>query len=68
MLDAGRDEDECAGRTANLAVRQEEPVPIFADESVLEEAGVVLESDDEEEQVAQFREFLDQVQPEDFAH
>lgn len=50
-----------------LAVRQTEPVPIFADEAVLEEAGVVLEPDDEEEQVAQFREFLDQVQPEDFA-
>jgi len=50
-----------------LAVRQEEPVPIYADEDVLEEAGVVLEPDDEEEQVAQFREFLDQVQPEDFA-
>lgn len=50
-----------------LAVRQNDPVPLFADESVLEEAGVVLEPDDEEEQVAQFREFLDQVHPEDFA-
>lgn len=50
-----------------LAVRQGDPIPIFADESVLEEAGVVLEPDDEEDQVAQFREFLDQVQPEDFA-
>src|SRR5438094_5379321 len=34
-----------------LAVRYEEPVPIFAADSVLEEAGVVFESDDEEEQV-----------------
>lgn len=50
-----------------LAVRQDETVPIFADEEVLDEAGVLLEPDDEEEQVAQFREFLDQVQPEDFA-
>lgn len=50
-----------------LAVRQHEPVPIFADEAVLEEVGVVLEPEDEEEQVAQFREFLDQVHPEDFA-
>ncbi|HLG01759.1 MAG TPA: bifunctional nuclease family protein [Acidimicrobiia bacterium] len=50
-----------------LAVRQQEPVPIFADEAVLEEVGVVLEPDDEEEQVAQFREFLDHVHPEDFA-
>lgn len=53
-----------------LAVRQDEPVMLFADETVLEEAGVLLEADDEdaeEEQVAQFREFLEQVQPEDFA-
>jgi uncharacterized protein len=51
-----------------LAVRSTEPVPIFADESVLEEAGVLYEQDEEEEQIEQFREFLDQVRPEDFAH
>jgi bifunctional DNase/RNase len=50
-----------------LAVRYEEPVPIFAADAVLEEAGVVFESDDEEEQVEQFREFLERVRPEDFA-
>jgi uncharacterized protein len=50
-----------------LAVRYEEPVPIFAADSVIEEAGVVFESDDEEEQVEQFREFLERVRPEDFA-
>lgn len=50
-----------------LAVRQAEPVPIYADESVLDEAGVVLEPEDEDEQIEQFRAFLDQVQPEDFA-
>ena len=50
-----------------LAVRAEDPVPIFADEAVLDEAGVLFEQDEEEEQVEQFREFLDQVRPEDFA-
>jgi uncharacterized protein len=50
-----------------LAVRYEEPVPIYAHDGVLEEAGVVFESDDEEEQVEQFREFLERVRPEDFA-
>jgi uncharacterized protein len=50
-----------------LAVRYEDAVPIFADEAVLEEAGVLFENDEEEEQVEQFREFLDQVRPEDFA-
>ena len=51
-----------------LAVRYGEPVPIFADEDVLEEAGVLFEQDEDEEQIEQFREFLDQVRPEDFAH
>jgi uncharacterized protein len=50
-----------------LAVRYEDAVPIFADEAVLEEAGVLFENDEEEEQIEQFREFLDQVRPEDFA-
>lgn len=50
-----------------LAVRYEGGVPIYADEGVLEEAGVLFESDDEDEQVEQFREFLESVDPEDFA-
>jgi hypothetical protein len=51
-----------------LAVRYGDPVPIFAHEDVLEEAGVLFEQDEDEEQIEQFREFLDQVRPEDFAH
>ena len=50
-----------------LAVRFEEQVPIFVEDTVLSEAGVVFDHDDEEEQVAEFREFLEQVRPEDFA-
>lgn len=50
-----------------LAVRYEEAVPIFADEAVLDEAGVLFEQEDEEEQVEEFREFIDNVRPEDFA-
>ncbi len=51
-----------------LAVRYEETVPIFAEEDVLEEAGVLFENDEEdEEQIEEFREFLDQVRPDDFA-
>ncbi len=50
-----------------LAVRYEEPVPIFAEEAVLDEAGVLFDADEEEEQIEEFREFLDQVRPEDFA-
>jgi bifunctional DNase/RNase len=42
--------------------------PIFADEGVLEEAAIpVAEGEDEEEEVERFREFLNEVNPEDFA-
>ena len=51
-----------------LAVRYPEPVPIFANEDVLQEAGVLFDQDEDEEQIEEFREFLDQVRPEDFAH
>jgi bifunctional DNase/RNase len=55
-----------------LAVRYGGSIPIFADEAVLDEAGVLFEADDEEQEVdenevGQFREFLDTVTPEDFA-
>jgi uncharacterized protein len=47
-----------------LAVRVN--VPIFAAEDVLTEASIVIR-DDEEQEVEKFREFLDNVTPEDFA-
>ena len=47
-----------------LAVRL--GTPIFASEEVLEQAGIELR-DEEETEVEKFREFLDQVSPEDFA-
>lgn len=50
-----------------LAVRQDDAVPIFAEEAVLDEAGVQFDAEDEESQVEEFREFLDTVSPEDFA-
>jgi len=54
-----------------LAVRAE--CPIFAEEEVLDEAGYVEEPEhedepeDSEEMVEEFRQFIDQVSPEDFA-
>lgn len=47
-----------------LAVRME--VPVFAEEGVLEEASILIPGEEEEE-VEKFREFLDNVSPEDFA-
>ena len=48
-----------------LAVRAN--VPIFAHEDVLTEASIVIR-DDEEQEVEKFREFLDNINPEDFEH
>jgi bifunctional DNase/RNase len=50
-----------------LAARYPDPVPIFADEAVLDEAGVLFDQDEEEAEIEEFREFLNQVRPEDFA-
>jgi hypothetical protein len=50
-----------------LAVRSN--TPIFADAEVLDEASILIptEEKEEEQEVERFREFLDQVTPEDFA-
>lgn len=47
-----------------LAVRIN--APIYADESVLDQAGIELK-DEEETEVERFRQFLDEVSPADFA-
>ena len=62
------------GSTAEVSSRPSDAIalavrlstPIFAAEEVLEQAGIELK-DDEETEVEKFREFLDQVSPEDFA-
>ena len=77
-LDEGEGTTRISSRPSDaiaLAVRSPEPVPIYAEEGVLEEAGVLFEQDEEdapneqyiEREVEQFTEFLDQVRPEDFA-
>ena len=66
MTSAG-DTREVSSRPSDaiaLAVRIN--APIYAAEEVLEQAGIELK-DDEETEVEKFREFLDQVTPEDFA-
>ncbi|MDP9233162.1 MAG: bifunctional nuclease family protein [Actinomycetota bacterium] len=66
-LNTAGDSKEVSSRPSDaiaLAVRVN--VPIFADEDVLEQAGIELR-DEEESEVEKFREFLDQVTPEDFA-
>jgi bifunctional DNase/RNase len=40
-------------------------VPIFAEEGVLDEASIEMETADEDE-IQRFRDFLDHVEPQDF--
>jgi len=66
-LQRGTDGFEVSSRPSDaiaLAVRMS--VPIFAEEGVLEEASILIPGDEDEE-VEKFREFLDNVSPEDFA-
>lgn len=48
-----------------LAVRS--GIPLFANEDVLADAGIIIRDDDEEVEVQKFREFIESVSPEDFA-
>ena len=49
-----------------IALAARSSAPLFASVDVLEEAGVEIRDDDEEAEVERFREFLEQVTPEDF--
>ena len=66
-LDVSGKEIQISSRPSDaiaLAVRT--GTPVFTIAGVLEEAGVHFEEDDEEEEVARFREFLEEVTVEDF--
>jgi hypothetical protein len=65
-LQQGEDSFEVSSRPSDaiaLAVRMS--IPIFAQEDVLAEASILIPGDEDEE-VEKFREFLDNVKPEDF--
>lgn len=66
-LDVTGEEVQVSSRPSDaiaLAVRT--GTPIFAHPNVLEEAGVHFEEEDEEDEVARFREFLEEATVEDF--
>jgi bifunctional DNase/RNase len=62
----GRSTDVSSRPSDAIALAVRTNTPIYANEDVLEQAGIELK-DDEEAEVEKFREFLDQVTPEDFA-
>ncbi len=49
-----------------IALAARTAAPLFASPEVLNEAGVEIREEGEEEEVARFREFLDNISPEDF--
>lgn len=72
-LQAGEQVHVVSARPSDaMAIAVRVGTPVFADEAVLAEAGYLDVPDDEEiedddEVVEEFREFIDQVNPEDFA-
>lgn len=50
-----------------VAVAVRTDAPLFSDRSVLEEAGVEIADESEEDEIEKFREFLDDIDPGDFA-
>lgn len=49
-----------------IALAARTAAPIFADRTLLDEAGVEIEEDGQEEEIERFREFLEDITPEDF--
>jgi len=49
-----------------IAVAARTGAPIFADRQLLDEAGVEIEEEGQEEEIERFREFLEDITPEDF--
>jgi bifunctional DNase/RNase len=63
ILDSGVEVSARPSDSIALALRT--GATIYADESVLSEAGIPI-ADEQENEVEKFREFLDQISPEDF--
>jgi bifunctional DNase/RNase len=64
-MDLGKGAVVSARPSDAIALALRTSSPIVVDDTVLDEAGVVI-PDEEEDEVERFREFLDQVTPEDF--
>lgn len=51
-----------------VAVAARTGSPIFADRALLDEAGVEIEDEGQEDEIERFREFLEDISPDDFTH
>lgn len=51
-----------------IALATRSGAPVFASRALLDEAGIEIHDDNEEAEIERFREFLDDITPEDFEH
>ena len=67
VLERGDEELRISSRPSDaIALAARTGSPVFATESLLDEAGVEIHDEDEEDEIERFREFLEDVTPEDF--
>ena len=67
VLDQGGRDVTVSSRPSDaIALAARTKAPIFADRELLEEAGVEIEEEGQEEEIERFREFLEDITPEDF--
>jgi bifunctional DNase/RNase len=69
VFDRGSEEEEVvvsARPSDAIALAARSQSPLFVDPSVLDEAGVEIQDEDEEAEVKRFRDFLADISPEDF--
>jgi bifunctional DNase/RNase len=67
ILDRDGQEIKVSSRPSDaLALVARTGAPVYASPQVLEEAGIEIRDEDEEEEIQKFREFLEEVTPEDF--
>ena len=67
VLTRGEDEVTVSSRPSDaVALAARMAAPLFATPQVLDDAGIEIRDEDEETEIEKFREFLDEVTPEDF--
>ena len=67
LVDDGKEVVVSARPSDAIALAVRTGSPIYAAEDVIDEASILIKDDEEEVEVAKFREFLDQISPEDFS-
>jgi bifunctional DNase/RNase len=62
----GSDMDIDARPSDAIALAVRTGAPIYAEEAVLDQAGIIQDAEDEEAEIEEFKQFLESIDPEDF--